>query len=181
MSEPQTSDSELTRLDEAITATIREAMPLLEYVESHPVLDVDRMAFPALIYAITNVEPGEDPGDGRSCVLLTVEGCILVEHDRPKAPLQAAILASKLVSLVHYQQWGLEFVLPVQDVRAMPTETIPELVSCAAWSVLWRQVVYLGSTEWVWPDEPPGALVFAFDPESGTDHEGQYQPPEDFA
>ncbi|MDG9891210.1 hypothetical protein [Pseudomonas juntendi] len=185
MSEPQTSDSEpseheLTRLHEAMTATIKEAIPQLQGVESYPVLE-EGMAMPLMIYAMTNVQPGEDPGDGRVCIVATFEACILVESARDKAPLQAAILATKLASLLHYQQWGLDFTMPVEGVQAMPTMPVPELAECAAWAVQWHQTLYLGDTTWLWENQPPGSLVFAFDPDTGPGNEDQYRAPKDLA
>ncbi|WGV21966.1 hypothetical protein QIY50_07135 [Pseudomonas putida] len=160
MSEPQTSDSELTRLHEAITATIKEGIPQLKHVEACPVLE-DGLPLPMLMYAITNMQPGDDPGDGRVCVVATFEACILVEAARHQAPIQAAILATKLVGLLNYQQWGQDFVLPVSDVFAGPTAPIPELAECTAWAVQWRQTIYLGTTQWVWDDDSPSSLVLA--------------------
>lgn len=165
MSEQQTLPSELHRLHEAMTDAIKAAMPQVVYVQDYPVLE-EGMPLPALIYALTNLAPWEDPGDGRVSLLATFEACILVESSRDRAPLQAAILAGKLVQLLHNQYWDLDFVDHVRDVQAMPTESIPELEQCSAWSVQWRQPVYLGETEWPWPDEPPGSLVFVVGPDA---------------
>ena len=180
MSEPQTSDSpplhELTQLHEAITASIKREIPQLVHVEAYPVLQ-QGMPMPMLIYAMTNVQPGVDPGDGRVCVVATFEAAILVESSRSQAPLQAAILASKFAGLLHQQQWDMDFTLPVSAVQAMPTEPVPELAECAAWSVMWQQTLYMGETTWPW-DDAPGKLVFAFDPETGAAHESDYVAPE---
>ncbi|WP_462402173.1 hypothetical protein [Pseudomonas sp. Marseille-QA0332] len=180
MSEQPTSSSELTRLHEAITATLQEALPRLQNIEAYPVLE-EGMKLPALLYAITGMAPGPDPGDGRTCIMATFEALILVEEARSQAPLQAAVLASKLVSVLDEQYWDLDFVDQVQDVQAMPSEATPALLQCVGWSVQWRQAVYLGDTEWPWPDEPPGTLVFAFDPDTGPGNEDQYRAPEDLA
>jgi hypothetical protein len=178
VSEPQILPSELTRLHDAMTPAIAAAMPQVVYVKDYPVLE-EGMPLPALLYAVTNLVPGEDPGDGRVCVLATFEACILVESSRDRAPLQAAVLAGKLVKLLHYQYWGLDFVDHVRDVQAMPTDSIPALDHCSAWSVQWRQPVYLGDTEWLWADEPPGTLVFAFHPDTGPGSESGYIGPGD--
>lgn len=177
MSEQPTLPSELTLLHDAMTAAIKAALPKVVYVKDHPVLE-EGMPMPALIYALTNLAPGDDPGDGRVCLMATFEACILVESSRDRAPLQAAILAGKLAQLLHNQYWDLDFVDHVRDVQAMPGESVPELEQCATWSAQWRQPVYLGDTEWLWPDEPPGSLVFAFSPDTGTGSEGGYQSPE---
>lgn len=180
MSEQQTSPSELTQLHTAMTEAMTQALPQLQNIAAYPVLEAG-MKLPALFYAITGMAPAPDPGDGRTCIVATFEALILVEEVREQAPLQAAILASKLVKLLDGQYWDLDFVDQTHDVQAMPSEITPELLKCVGWSVQWRQVVYLGDTEWPWPDEPPGSLVFAFDPQSGPGHEGHYQAPENLA
>lgn len=185
MDEPQTSSSEvvpseLRVLHEAMTATLTAALPQIEHVEAYPVLK-EGMKLPALLYAATNFAPGVDPGDGRLCVTVTFEAVILVEAERPMAPLQAAILAGKVLQVLQQQYWGLDFVDQVQGAQAMPAEAVPELVRCQGWAVQWQQDVYLGDTAWPWEDQPPGSLVFAFDPDSGPGSEHQYQSPEEMA
>ncbi|QGW77759.1 hypothetical protein GPJ81_14040 [Pseudomonas alkylphenolica] len=171
MSEPQTSGdelaipSELKVLHDAITATMVAALPQVRHVEAYPVLK-EGMKLPALIYAMTAVEPATKPGDGRLCVRATFEACILVESKRKMAPLQAAILAAKLMQLLDEQYWDVEFVDQVRGVQAMPSEMIPELARCTGWSVLWQQDIYLGDTEWPWENEPPGSLVFVVGPDA---------------
>lgn len=180
MSEQPTLPSELTLLHAAMTATIKAGMSRLQLVEAYPVLRKG-MKLPALLYAMTNLVPGPDPGDGRACVVATFEACILVESSRPQAPLQAAILATQLVKLLRHQFWDMDFVAGVYDVQAMPSESIPDLVQCAAWSVQWRQDVYLGDTEWLWPDEPAGSLQFAPDPDMAFAVDSGGQAPEELA
>lgn len=159
---PAVVPSELRVLHEAITATLKAGIPQFEVVEAYPVLK-EGMKLPALLYAATNFAPGTKPGDGRLCVTVTFEALILLESKRTLAPLQAAILASKLMQLLDDQYWNIEFVDHAKDVQAMPSEFMPELARCAGWSVMWRQDVYLGDTTWPWSDEPPGSLVFDSD------------------
>lgn len=185
MSEPQTSSnevvpSELRVLHEAMTAAFQAALPQVKHVEAYPILK-EGMKLPALLYAATNFAPGIDPGDGRLCVTVTFEALILLEAKRAMAPLQAAILAGKLMQVLHQQYWDLDFVDQAHDVQAMPAEVVPELARCVGWAVQWRQDVYLGDTAWPWEDQPPGSLVFAFDPDSGPGSEHQYQSPEAMA
>ncbi|WP_256205410.1 hypothetical protein [Pseudomonas tussilaginis] len=186
MSEPQTSSdelalpSELTLLHDAMTAAMVAGLPQVKHVEAYPVIK-EGMPLPALIYAMTGVAPATSPGDGRLCVKATFEACILVESKRKMAPLQAAILASKLMQLLDEQYWNVDFVDQVHGVQAMPTEMVPELARCMGWSVMWQQDVYLGDTEWPWENEPPGSLLFAFYPDTGAGSEGGYQSPEDMA
>ncbi|MDZ5740964.1 hypothetical protein [Pseudomonas asiatica] len=178
MSEQPISLPELAELHTAMARIIREAMPQVVDVQHYPKLQ-EGLPMPALYFALSGLAPGPDPGDGRTAVMATFEACVLVESDREQAHLQAAILATKLVRLLdHDQYWGVECVDQAQDVHAMPSESIPELLQCAAWTVQWRHVLYLGDTEWPWEDQPPGSLLFAFDPDSGPGSEHQYQGPE---
>ncbi|MEZ0197377.1 hypothetical protein AB9U01_25320 [Pseudomonas qingdaonensis] len=180
MSEQPTSPSEFTLLHDAMTTAITDALPQCRHVEAYPKLVAEGMKLPALMFAMTAVEPGPDPGDGRTCITATFEALILVEEARPRAPLQAAILAGHLVKLLRLQYWDQDFVGPVTDVRGMPSET-PEILQCVSWSVHWRQDIYLGDTAWLWDDEPPGSLMFAFHPDTGPGSEGSYVAPEDMA
>lgn len=161
-------------------ATImRQALPQVVDVQYYPKLE-EGMPMPALYFALSGLAPGPDPGDGRTAVMATFEACALVESAREQAHLQAAVLASKLVRLLgNDQYWGVDCVDRAQDVHAMPSESIPELLQCAAWTIQWRHVLYLGETEWVWDDQPPGKLVFAFDPDTGPGNEDNYRAPED--
>lgn len=179
-SEPAPVPSELTVLHDAMTAAMKAALPQIEHVEAYPVLK-EGMKLPALLYAMTGVAPATKPGDGRLCVKATFEACILVESKRKMAPLQAAILAAKLMQLLDEQYWNVDFVDQVRDVQAMPSEIIPELARCTGWSVLWHQDIYLGDTAWPWEHEPPGSLLFAFDPDTGPGNEPHYQAPEAMA
>lgn len=177
MSEQPISLPELAELHAAMEATIRQAMPQVVDVQHYPKLE-EGMPMPALYFALSGLAPGPDPGDGRTALMATFEACVLVESDREQAHLQAAILASKLFRLLdHDQYWGVDCVDLAHDIHAMPSESIPELLQCAAWTVQWRHVLYVGDTEWPWDDQP-GKLVFAFDPETGPAHKDGYFEPE---
>ncbi len=132
-------------------------MPHVHTVEAFPEV-LEGIPTPAIFFAITGMDPGDDPGDGRSCVRATFEACVLVDANRRRAPLQASILAAQLTDLLRMQYWDLDFVEGTTAVRAMPDGSTPELVQCAAWAVQWQQTVYLGATDWPWSDEPPGVL-----------------------
>lgn len=181
MSEQPISLPEFVQLHDAMANTIRGAMPQVVDVKHYPKLE-EGLPMPALYFALSGLAPGPDPGDGRTAVMATFEACVLVEVDRAQAHLQAAILAAKLVRLLdHDQYWGVDCVDRAHDIHAMPSESLPELLQCAAWTVQWRHVLYLGETEWLWDDQPPGSLVFAFDPDTGPGNEDQYRPPEELA
>lgn len=179
--EPPVIPSELTRLHEAMTATLQAELPQFQHIEAYPKLIKEGMRLPALLYAASNFAPGDDPGDGRLCLKVTFEALVLLESSRPLAPLQAAILASKLMKLLRHQYWDADFVGSTENVQAMPSEFLPELARCVGWSVQWQQDVYLGDTEWPWENEPPGSLVFSFDPDTGPGNEEQYREPEALA
>lgn len=173
--------SELKQLHDAMTATMQEKLPQFQLIEAYPKLIKEGMKLPALLYAATNFAPGADPGDGRLCLKVTFESLVMLESSRALAPLQAAILASKLMQLLRLQFWDLDFVGAVENVQAMPAEFAPQLARCVGWAVQWQQDVYLGDTEWPWENEPPGSLVFAIDPDSGPGNEALYQSPEAMA
>ncbi|MDD2047336.1 hypothetical protein [Pseudomonas putida] len=171
--------NELTALHEAITATIKLAMPVFETVEAYVPANQSTV-MPALLHAITGLKPGIDPGDGRSCIVATIEARILVDSNGPEASLQAVTLATQLAVLLRKQFWGLDFVEEAQQVLALPVLAIPASPDTVEWRVQWEQVLRLGTVQWPWPDEP-GPLAFAFSPDTGLGNEGSYQSLEDMA
>lgn len=178
MSEQPISLPELAELHAAMKTIMQQALPQVVDVQHYPKLQ-EGLPMPALYFALSGLAPGPDPGDGRTALVAMFEACVLVESDREQAHLQAAVLASKLVRLLDNDQyWGVECVDLARDIHASPSESIPELLQCAAWTVQWRHVLYVGDTDWPWDDQPPGSLVFAFAPETGAEHEGAYFPPE---
>lgn len=167
--------NELTTLHEAITASIKVAIPTLETVGAYAAAEASTV-LPALLFAITSLEPGVDPGDGRSGISAGFEAHILVDPASAQAPLLALTLASELAVLLRKQFWALDFVEGATNVRAVPAVASP----ATTWLVQWQQVVRLGAASWPWPDES-GPLAFAFSPDTGPGNEGAYQSPEDLA
>lgn len=165
--------SELTELHEAISATIKLAMPALQSVEAYAPVS-DSTSLPAMSYAIVGIKPGVDAGDGRACIVATFEANILVNASQPQAQLQAVTLASELAVLLRKQFWGIAFVDEAQCIQGFPVQPL-----AVQWRVQWQQVLWLGNTQWPWPDAP-GPIAFAFSPDTGAGKEANYQTPEDF-
>ena len=170
--------SELTTLHDAITRIISERMPKVVHVEQFPELGAEVMT-PALLYGITDMAPGLDRGEGKTAVIGRFQSCILVEADRPKASLQAAILAGQMMTVLKDQLWDVDFVTgPPEQVHAQPEAPTLDLEQFVMWSVQWVQPFELGDLNWPWEDEPPGSLVFGFSPDIGPGCEQQYVAPE---
>ncbi|WP_228393640.1 hypothetical protein [Pseudomonas helleri] len=173
--------SELTTLHDAITATLSAAMPKVLHVEAFPELD-SKVRTPALLYGLTDMSPGTDRGEGKTALIGRFQSCILIDADRPKASLQAAILAAQMAVALKDQWWDLDFVLsaPTQ-IHAQPEAPTKELEQFVMWSVQWIQEFEVGELEWPWPDEPPGSLLFGFSPDTGPGSEGDYTAPQALA
>ncbi|MFK0086501.1 hypothetical protein ACIQUS_04320 [Pseudomonas sp. NPDC090755] len=171
--------NELATLHEAITSTIKTAMPGIQTVDAYA-LENENTALPALFHAISGLKPGVDPGDGRACILATFEARILVDSGQPQARLQAATLASQMTVLLRKQFWEVDFVEAAKSVQALPAQPVAGSTLPVEWRVQWEQALLLGSVQWPWPNEP-GPLVFAFSPDTGLEHEGSYQSPEDLS
>ena len=160
----------------AIEQRIRDAIAGLAYVGTMPDM-LQRVAVPAVVLELTELEPGEDQGTGETALIARFEARVIVESDREQCHQQAAFAASQLAVLLRMQTWGLE-VGHAEFVRAVQDWTRPELDSYAVWVVEWTQPLWLGQEEWPWPDQPPGSLVIGFSPDTGTSSEGNYQSPE---
>lgn len=169
--------SDLNGLHEAISTTLRTAMPQLASVASYTAQQPGT-PLPALFHGLVGLRPGTDPGDGRVCVVATFEARIVVDAGRTAASIEAASLAAQAMVVLHQQYWGSDFAEPTKAIRAVPHASE---WPAALWTVQWEQVLYLGDEQWPWPDQPPGSLVFAFDPDSGPGKEADYKTPEDFA
>ncbi|NER61109.1 hypothetical protein G3435_16275 [Pseudomonas sp. MAFF212428] len=172
--------SELIRLSQAITTTLQASMPELATVQALTVAEQHTL-LPALIHTFTALQPGADPGDGRTCILASFEARILVDAQHPQAPLQAATLAARLTQLLRQQFWCLDFVEASSNASARPLANTDAVSVAVEWRVQWQQPVYLGDLQWPWPDQPPGTLLFAFSPDTGPAHSAAYQAPEDLA
>ncbi|WP_241108975.1 hypothetical protein [Pseudomonas sp. MPFS] len=172
--------SELTILHDAIAATIKAAMPAVRAVEAFPETP-DGLARPAIVFAITAMDPGADPGDGRSCVKTTFEASMLVDANLPGAALQAVELAAQMADLLHCQHWNLDFVEGTTSVRAKPADATSESWRKKAWTVQWQQLVYLGQEQWPWDNQGPGSLLLGFSPDTGPGKEDGYFSPEQLA
>lgn len=151
--------SELTTLHDAITRTISERMPRVLHVEQFPELDA-QVNTPALLYGITDMTLGTDRGEGKTALIGRFQSCILVDADRPKASLQAAILAAQMTTVLKDQWWDLDFVTgPPEQVHAQPEAPTAELEQFVMWSVQWVQHFEVGEFTWPWPDESPSGPV----------------------
>lgn len=160
--------SELTTLHDAITRIISERMPRVLHVEQFPELDA-QVNTPALLYGITDITLGTDRGEGKTALVGRFQSCILVDADRPKASLQAAILATQMAAVLKDQWWGgLDFVTgPPEQVHAQPEAPTADLEQFVMWSVQWVQPFEVGEFTWPWPDEPPGSLLVEIEPGDG--------------
>jgi hypothetical protein len=169
--------SELTTLHDAITRIISERMPRVLHVEQFPELDAT-VNTPALLYGITDMSLGTDRGEGKTALIGRFQSCILVDADRPKASLQAAILAAQMTTVLKDQWWGLDFVTgPPEQVHAQPEAPTAELEQFVMWSVQWIQHFEVGEFTWPWPDEPPGSLMLGINDDPREDFFPAGDPP----
>jgi len=134
-------------------------MPKVLHVEEFPELGCE-IEVPALLYGLTDLTLGEDRATGQTALIGRFQSCILIDATRPRASLQAAILAAQLIVVLRYQMWGLEFVTGIpENIHAQPEAPTQELEQFVMWSVQWTQAFEIGTLEWPWPDEPPGSVM----------------------
>ncbi|UVM13074.1 hypothetical protein [Pseudomonas protegens] len=148
----------LDQLYSAIERHIRDAIPGLAYVAVMPDL-LDRVAIPAVVIELVELEPGSDQMTGETALEARFEARVIVGSELPQCQQQAAFVASQMAVLLRMQTWGVE-VAAAEFVRSAQDWTRPELDGYAVWVVEWTQGIYLGKEEWPWPDQPPGTLVF---------------------
>ena len=151
-------------LHEAIEATFRERIPAFKHVEPYPELNKE-MGEPALVFAVTGMGEVDDTGTGKTTLNCRFQAVVLVDATRKRAPLQAAILAGRVATVLHGQYWGLDFVESPEHIQVQPDGSTPELAQFCVWVVEWMQVVHFGEFSWPWPDEPPGTLLISVNDE----------------
>lgn len=109
--------SELTTLHQAITATIKTAMPELASVDAYVAVD-SSTALPALFHSITALRPAADPGDGRASILATFEARLHVDAADTQAPLRPGWRVSDRVGSADVHSIRLEHRCRVQRRQA---------------------------------------------------------------
>ncbi|MNJ24181.1 hypothetical protein D3C77_185900 [compost metagenome] len=166
----------LDLLYSAIETQISKAIPGLAFVGTMPDM-LERVALPAVVLELVELEPGRDPGTGEVGVDARIEARIIVGSEQEQCQQQAAFAAAQMTVLLRMQTWGLE-VEQAEFVRAAQDWTRPELDGYAVWVVEWTQGIYLGEEEWPWPNQPPGSLLWGFGSNTGPGNEGNYLPPE---
>ncbi len=150
----------LEQLYRAIERHVQHHMSGVQTVAVWPNID-DRIALPAVLVEVAEMEPGVDPGTGATGLSCKFEARVITDPILPDHHQQAVFLAGQLAVLLRAQSWGVE-VDPAEFVQAMQDWTKPELDGYTVWVVEWTQQLYLGPEEWPWPDQPPGSLLFGF-------------------
>lgn len=166
----------LEQLYRAIERHLHDHLPGVQTVAVWPNID-DRIALPAVLVELAEMEPGVDPGTGETCLACKFEARVITDPIQPDHHQQVVFLAGQLAVLLRAQSWGVE-VEPAEFVQAMQDWTKPELDGYTVWVVEWTQQIYLGETCWPWPDQPPGTLLIGVSPDIGPGSREQYVAPE---
>ena len=149
----------LDLLYQTIVQHLQQSLGGIQLVSFWPDIK-QHIPLPAVFLDIAEIEPGTDIGTGESTLSVTFEARVIVDVIRAGHYQQAIHLATQLAVLLRTQTWGLA-VEPAEFKRSTQDWTRPELDGYTVWLVEWTQTIYLGETEWPWPDEPPGSLVFS--------------------
>lgn len=153
----------LDLLYQAIEQHLQQSLGGIQLVSFWPDIK-QHIPLPAVFLDIVEIEPGTDIGTGESTLNVAFEARVIVDVIRDQHYQQAIHLATQLAVLLRTQTWGLA-VEPAEFKRSTQDWTRPELDGYTVWLVEWTQTIYLGETEWPWPDELPGSLVFSVDGE----------------
>jgi len=167
----------LEQLYQAIEQHIHDHLPGIQTVAVWPNID-DRIALPAVLIELAEMEPGLDPGTGETGLSCKFEARVITDPIQPDHHQQAVFIAGQLAVLLRMQSWGVE-VEPAEFVQAMQDWTKPELDGYTVWVVEWTQQIYLGEAQWPWPDQPQGTLLFGVEPDTGLANKDKYFAPED--
>lgn len=112
----------LDQLYSAIERHIRDAIPGLAYVAVMPDL-LDRVAIPAVVIELVELEPGSDQMTGETALEARFEARVIVGSELPQCQQQAAFVASQIAVLLRMQTWGVE-VAAAEFVRSADRKSV---------------------------------------------------------
>ena len=167
---------DLPALHDAITARLAAAFPGMATVEPYRE-DRDSLPLPAILYAVTDMEPvpEEDRGTGQVPVLVRMEAVLVLGFATPDAQIEARTGAAAIARAVHHQRWG-QPIGPALLVAIEPETFKPELDQHVAWRVEWMHAADLGESVWGGPASVPTTILLGTAPRIGPAHEDDYVP-----
>lgn len=156
----------------AICAGMLSGMEGLQSAEFWPQVG-RRIALPAAFLEVVGLKPGDDPGTGETALTAHIQARLVVDPAPGAGDIQAATLASCLIRLLQYQEWGLP-ITPAKFLSAAPDWISPDLDSYTVWIVEWTHEFHLGQFTWPWQDDSGRVLYLGIDPETGPGNEHHY-------
>lgn len=170
---------DLDALHDAIIASIAAQFPALATVEDYRE-DRKRMALPAVLVNLTDLEPDpdEDPGTEQLAAIARFDAQIVIGFRTANAKREIRKLAAALGKHIHMQRWG-QPVAPAQVTAIVPDDFSPELDRFEVWRVEWQQVVHIGVSVWDNDGTIPTQVLIGFAPDIGPGNEDKYVPIED--
>ncbi|NHN77698.1 hypothetical protein HA520_10445 [Azotobacter chroococcum] len=170
----ETEPLSLDQLYAAICTGIAAVLPAAQAVEVWP--DIRRrIALPAVLLELDELEPGTDPGTGETALVGRFQARIVVDPVVAQPQQRASLMAAVLAAALRDQRWGLP-IGAAEFVEAGPDWFKPELDGYIVWRVEWRHELHLGQLEWPYEDSTGTTLYLGIDPDTGPGHESDYWP-----
>ena len=161
----------LTQLHEAIICGLREKLPGLS-VELYPTIE-RRIALPAVIVELSEMEPGSDPGTGETALVGRFSARAIVDPNDDDAYMKVRELAARIIVAITHETWGLPIGI-AHPVQISEDGFKPELDGYLVWVVEWSHEFHLGEVFWPYPDDTGKTLMIGLFPETGKGKEDKY-------
>lgn len=130
---------------------------------------------PALLLEVINVEPGGRVSGGRFPVIFNFAVHCILSTKTPEVSVQAVNLALRVEQVIDNNRWGFGESMEIpKSIEAFPGVFKPDDKGFESWVVTWKQVAHLGTGNTL-PDFLPTQVLMGEYPNTGADHEGDYQ------
>lgn len=132
---------------------------------------------PAIVLDMEQMEPGIDPGDGRTALDSSLSLHCLIPQIKTGAEIQVRSMAAEVAQRVNYNKWGLGDAINYPENLTSNQDTLsPGASGYTHWVVSWNQTLYIT------PDRPdpvpeflPDECYSSFEPAVGEDFEDDYE------
>lgn len=130
---------------------------------------------PAIILDLEEMTEGENLGDDRFPLECSMIAYCQMSADTPDYMLASKDFAREVMQHVRQNNWSLENAKLPEALEAAPADFSPGRSGYECWAVTWTQTFYFGEDIWKSDLPTPTTIKFSWDPEIGSNHEGDYE------
>lgn len=164
----------LIDIADAIVTKLRDALPDIPTIAADPPAQSQRaIRVPAIYLDIAELEPINNPGDGRISVDARFEARCLVDPNMPRSHLAVRELASRTIRALQEIRRPVPNHGHIRIARAGGDEFRPVMEGYEMWEVEFNVEIYLGELEPA--GVTPTEIYFGMTPAIGPNHVPDYE------